>query len=151
MPTVLIYVGAAFPEIAGCFAFWAWLRLSRSPLWLAPGVASLALFAFLPTQNWKDHYHDTQYCGNRCPVAALVSVAACGPETKAPTATTVATDTAAPLSQVGKMVKGKDVSLARSRCKEGKLVLRNNLRRTSSSQNGHSGWTSNSRRALVAA
>ena len=50
MPTVLIYVGAAFAEIAGCFAFWAWLRLGRSPLWLAPGVASLTLFAFLLTR-----------------------------------------------------------------------------------------------------
>jgi small multidrug resistance family-3 protein len=26
------YVVAAWGEIAGCFAFWAWLRLSKSPL-----------------------------------------------------------------------------------------------------------------------
>lgn len=30
--TLAIYVGAALAEIAGCFAFWAWLRLDRSPL-----------------------------------------------------------------------------------------------------------------------
>jgi hypothetical protein len=33
-------------EIAGCFAFWAWLRLGRSALWVVPGMVSLALFAF---------------------------------------------------------------------------------------------------------
>lgn len=45
----LIYLGAAIAEIAGCFAFWAWLRLGKSPLWLAPGIASLCLFAWLLT------------------------------------------------------------------------------------------------------
>lgn len=49
MPTIAAYVGAAVAEIAGCFAFWAWLRLDRSPLWLVPGLASLALFAWLLT------------------------------------------------------------------------------------------------------
>jgi small multidrug resistance family-3 protein len=44
------YAAAALAEIAGCFAFWAWLRLDRSPLWLIPGLASLALFAFLLTR-----------------------------------------------------------------------------------------------------
>ena len=34
-------------EIGGCFAFWAWLRLDKSPWWLAPGLLSLALFAWL--------------------------------------------------------------------------------------------------------
>ena len=43
-------VGAAIAEIAGCYAAWAWLRLGRSPLWLLPGAASLALFAFLLTR-----------------------------------------------------------------------------------------------------
>jgi small multidrug resistance family-3 protein len=47
--TVAAYVGAALAEIAGCFAFWAWLRLDRSALWLIPGVLSLALFAYLLT------------------------------------------------------------------------------------------------------
>lgn len=43
----LYYALAALAEIAGCFAFWAWLKLDRSPLWLVPGMASLALFAFV--------------------------------------------------------------------------------------------------------
>jgi small multidrug resistance family-3 protein len=47
--TLLIYPAAALAEIAGCFAFWAWLKLDRSPLWLAPGLFSLALFAWLLT------------------------------------------------------------------------------------------------------
>ena len=41
------YVAAALAEIAGCFAFWAWYRLGQSPLWLLPGMASLAVFAWL--------------------------------------------------------------------------------------------------------
>jgi len=48
--TVALYVGAAIAEIAGCFAFWAWLRLDRSALWVIPGMVSLALFAFLLTR-----------------------------------------------------------------------------------------------------
>lgn len=48
--TVLIYASAALAEIAGCFAFWAWLRLDKSPLWLVPGAACLAAFAWLLTQ-----------------------------------------------------------------------------------------------------
>jgi small multidrug resistance family-3 protein len=44
-----IFAAAAVAEIAGCFAFWAWLRLDRSPLWVAPGVACLVLFAWLLT------------------------------------------------------------------------------------------------------
>ena len=50
-----VYFGlAAVAEIAGCFAFWAWLRLGKSPLWLAPGMVSLALFAFLLTRVDSD-------------------------------------------------------------------------------------------------
>lgn len=49
MQTFAVYAGAALAEIAGCFSFWAWLRLGKSPLWLAPGMASLALFAWLLT------------------------------------------------------------------------------------------------------
>jgi small multidrug resistance family-3 protein len=49
MKLVLIYPLAALAEIAGCFAFWAWLKLDRSPLWLIPGVASLIAFAWLLT------------------------------------------------------------------------------------------------------
>lgn len=47
--TLIACAGAALAEIAGCFAFWSWLRLGRSPLWVLPGLASLALFAFLLT------------------------------------------------------------------------------------------------------
>lgn len=47
--TFLTFAAAALAEIAGCFAFWAWLRQGKSILWLAPGVASLMLFAYLLT------------------------------------------------------------------------------------------------------
>jgi small multidrug resistance family-3 protein len=46
----VIYVTAAAAEIAGCFSFWAWLRLGKTPLWLAPGIASLIAFAWLLTR-----------------------------------------------------------------------------------------------------
>ncbi len=49
MTNLGVYVFAAIAEIAGCFAFWAWLRLGKSALWLIPGVASLALFAYALT------------------------------------------------------------------------------------------------------
>ena len=44
------YVFAALAEIAGCFAFWAWLRLEKNALWLIPGVLSLILFAWALTR-----------------------------------------------------------------------------------------------------
>jgi small multidrug resistance family-3 protein len=48
--TFLIYVFAALAEIAGCFAFWAVVRLGK-PSWLiAPGLLSLCLFAWLLTR-----------------------------------------------------------------------------------------------------
>ena len=47
--TAFAYIGAALAEIAGCFAFWAWLRMDKSPMWLIPGMLSLALFAWLLT------------------------------------------------------------------------------------------------------
>lgn len=48
--TFVWYLIAAFAEIAGCFAFWAWARLDKSALWLIPGIASLALFAWVLTR-----------------------------------------------------------------------------------------------------
>ncbi|PLK23702.1 YnfA family protein [Porphyrobacter sp. TH134] len=48
--TLALYSLAAAAEIAGCFAFWAWAREGKSPLWLVPGVLSLCLFAFLLTR-----------------------------------------------------------------------------------------------------
>jgi small multidrug resistance family-3 protein len=53
--TYLIYAGAAVAEIAGCFAFWTWLKLDRSPLWLVPGVAALCVFAWLLTLVEAEH------------------------------------------------------------------------------------------------
>lgn len=44
------YVVAALAEIAGCFAFWSWLRLGRSALWLLPGLLALAGFAWALTR-----------------------------------------------------------------------------------------------------
>ena len=48
--TFVWYVIAAFSEIAGCFSFWAWIRLERSVLWVIPGMLSLALFAWVLTR-----------------------------------------------------------------------------------------------------
>ena len=57
MLTILTYILAAFAEIGGCFAFWSWLRLGKSPLWLIPGMISLALFAWALTRI------DTDFAG----------------------------------------------------------------------------------------
>jgi small multidrug resistance family-3 protein len=45
-----LYALAASAEIAGCFAFWVWMRRDASALWLAPGLLSLAAFAWLLTR-----------------------------------------------------------------------------------------------------
>ena len=50
MNSFFLYFSAAVAEIAGCFAFWAWLRLERSVYWLFPGLVSLAVFALLLTR-----------------------------------------------------------------------------------------------------
>ncbi|CAM3555517.1 YnfA family protein [Thalassospira profundimaris] len=52
--TVAFYVGAAVAEIAGCFAFWVYFRLGKSVFWLAPGLVSLVLFAYLLTRVDSD-------------------------------------------------------------------------------------------------
>ncbi len=46
---IVIYAAAALAEIAGCFAFWAWLRNGQSAWWVLPGIASLVAFAWLLT------------------------------------------------------------------------------------------------------
>lgn len=46
MKTYALYFFAALAEIAGCYAFWAWLRLGKSAWWLAPGMVLLVLFAW---------------------------------------------------------------------------------------------------------
>jgi len=48
--TAIAYLVAAFAEIAGCFAFWAWLRKGASIWWLIPGALALALFAYMLTR-----------------------------------------------------------------------------------------------------
>ena len=54
MTTILAFVIAAAAEIAGCFAFWAWLRLDRSPWWALPGTVSLIVFALALTRVDSD-------------------------------------------------------------------------------------------------
>jgi small multidrug resistance family-3 protein len=53
--TALIYAAAALAEIAGCFAFWAWLRQGQSVFWLIPGMVCLIAFAWLLTLAPADH------------------------------------------------------------------------------------------------
>ncbi len=50
MTSFASYMVAAVAEIAGCFAFWAWLRLGKSVYWVLPGIVSLAVFALLLTR-----------------------------------------------------------------------------------------------------
>ena len=57
MLSLVIYIGAAVAEIAGCFAFWAYLKLAKSIWWIIPGIASLIIFAFLLTKI------DSNYAG----------------------------------------------------------------------------------------
>lgn len=49
MQTAAAFIAAAILEIAGCFAFWAWLRLDKPIWWLVPGMVSLGLFAYALT------------------------------------------------------------------------------------------------------
>ncbi len=49
MNSLLTFLAAAVAEIAGCFSVWAWLRLGKPAWWLVPGLASLAVFAYLLT------------------------------------------------------------------------------------------------------
>lgn len=41
---------AALFEIAGCYAFWMWLRQGKSALCIVPALVSLTLFAVLLTR-----------------------------------------------------------------------------------------------------
>jgi small multidrug resistance family-3 protein len=47
---LLAFVAAALLEIAGCFAFWMWLRQGRSPAIALLGVLSLVAFAAMLTR-----------------------------------------------------------------------------------------------------
>lgn len=53
----LTFFAAAFFEIAGCYAFWAWWWLDKTPLWLVPGIVSLIAFA------WILAHIDTAFAG----------------------------------------------------------------------------------------
>lgn len=50
LKTGVIYALAALAEIGGCFAFWAWLRLGKTPWWAGAGTLSLIVFALLLTR-----------------------------------------------------------------------------------------------------
>lgn len=50
MRTLAFFAAAAVAEIGGCFALWTVTRNGASVLWLAPGVLSLVLFAWLLTK-----------------------------------------------------------------------------------------------------
>lgn len=54
LPALALYAAAALAEIAGCFAVWVWMRQGASVLWLIPGLAALAVFAWLLTLTPSD-------------------------------------------------------------------------------------------------
>lgn len=68
--TPILLVITAIAEIAGCYAFWAWLRLDKSALWVIPGTLSLILFAYLLTKM------DTTYAGRAYAAYGGVYIAA---------------------------------------------------------------------------
>jgi small multidrug resistance family-3 protein len=47
---IAIFAFAAFFEIAGCFAFWTWLRQGATPLIALLGIVSLICFAITLTR-----------------------------------------------------------------------------------------------------
>ena len=47
---VALFALAAFFEIAGCFAFWVWLRRGGTPVVALVGIASLIAFALALTR-----------------------------------------------------------------------------------------------------
>jgi small multidrug resistance family-3 protein len=50
MTSLLWFTLAAACEIAGCFCFWAWVRMGKTPLWTLPGIGSLIIFALALTR-----------------------------------------------------------------------------------------------------
>ncbi len=50
MTSLAWFLLAAFAEIAGCFAFWAWSRGGASPAWIGPGLLCLLVFALALTR-----------------------------------------------------------------------------------------------------
>ena len=50
MTSFLFFLLAALGEITGCYAFWVWLRLGKSVLWIVPGTICLIVFASVLTK-----------------------------------------------------------------------------------------------------
>jgi len=50
MLMLLVYIGAALFEIAGCYALWMVLRQGRTAWWIIPAIVALVLFAALLTR-----------------------------------------------------------------------------------------------------
>jgi len=50
MRSLVFFLVAALGEISGCYAFWVWLRLGKSVIWLIPGLMALIIFASALTQ-----------------------------------------------------------------------------------------------------
>lgn len=55
MKTAFWFAIAAIGEIAGCYAFWAWLRLKWSGWIVVPGIAALLVFAWALTRVEASH------------------------------------------------------------------------------------------------
>lgn len=51
MNMIAFYSAAALAEIGGCFSFWMWLRMGRSPWWGLVGTVSLIIFGLLLTRS----------------------------------------------------------------------------------------------------
>jgi small multidrug resistance family-3 protein len=67
---ISLYLLAAVAEIAGCYAFWAWLRLGRPAWWAGAGLLSLAAFALILTRV------DTAFAGRAYAAYGGIYVAA---------------------------------------------------------------------------
>lgn len=70
MRSIIFFVLAALFEIAGCFAFWGWLRAGRSQWLTLPGIVSLVLFAVCLTRI------DSAYAGRAYAAYGGIYVAA---------------------------------------------------------------------------
>lgn len=83
-----VFTVAALREIAGCFAFWLWLRRD-SPAWVAlVGIAALVGFAFMLTRT------GTAFAGRAYAAYGGIYIAAalvwlCAVEGQRPTSTDV--------------------------------------------------------------
>jgi small multidrug resistance family-3 protein len=55
MRSLLWYWTAALGEMGGCFSFWAWRRMHKSPHWTVPGVIALILFVLALTHVETSH------------------------------------------------------------------------------------------------